>query len=137
MSLGGNLSSGYTDQITENTIRCSVEAVAKTLKSDKCCDAYVPGHQPVAVYPSMLLASKTCPPPTPAEFAQYPKVAMPSSARTQMLSERNCAVLSDRSQRFSQYTRYTPPVPCQPLPQSANMAGISQPSTRLCNTTII
>jgi hypothetical protein len=137
MSLGGNLSSGYTDKITENTIRCSVEAVAKTLKSDKCCDAYVPGHQPVAVYPSMLLASKTCPPPTPAEFALYPKVAVPSSVRTEMLSERTCAALPGPTQRFSQYTRYTPPVPCQPLPQSANMAGISQPSTRLCNTTII
>jgi hypothetical protein len=137
MSLGGNLSSGYTDQITENTIRCSVEAVAKKNKSDKCCEGYVPGRQPVAVYPSMLLASKVCPPPTAAEFALYPKVAIPSSARTQFLADRACASLPGPSQRFSQYTRYTPPVPCQPLPQSANMAGISQPSTRGCNITII
>jgi hypothetical protein len=37
------------------------------------------------------------------------------------------------NQRFSRYDRYTPPVPCPPLPASVNMVGISQPSTRLCN----
>lgn len=133
MSLGGNLSSGYTDKLNEDIVRCAREALAKEAKSDKYCNTIVPGPQPVAVYPSVLLASKVCPPPTPAEFAKYPKVAIPSSVRTQFLVDKSCSVSADLKQRFSQYTRYSPPVPCQPLPQSANMAGISQPSTRACN----
>jgi hypothetical protein len=35
--------------------------------------------------------------------------------------------------RFTKYIRFIPAVPCQALPQSANMAGISLPSTRGCN----
>jgi hypothetical protein len=35
--------------------------------------------------------------------------------------------------RFAQYQRYQVPVPCAPLPQSANMAGKSLPSSRACN----
>ena len=137
MSLGGNLSSGHTDKINENTIRCVNAEIASEVESNRCCDVYVPGRQPVAVYPSMLLASKVCPQPLPEDFVDYPKVAIPSSVRTQRLADRTCAALPDPTQRFSQYTRYTPPVPCQPLPQSANMAGISKPSTRGCNITII
>jgi hypothetical protein len=43
-----------------------------------------------------------------------------------------CATLPDPVQRFAQYIRRAPPVPCQALPQEANMAGISKPSTRNC-----
>jgi hypothetical protein len=130
MSLGGNLSSGRTDNLNDAIIRCAAPPVST---SSNCCNKTASGPKPVAVYPSMLLESQTCPPPTPAEFALYPKVAIPCSARTESLMNRNCATLPIPSSRFSQFTRYRIPVPCQPLPPSANMAGISKPSTRLCN----
>jgi hypothetical protein len=63
----------------------------------------------------------------------YPKVAQPSSARTEFLQKRACAGVQYANRRFSQYIRFSPPVPCQALPPEANMAGISKPSTRGCN----
>ena len=130
MSLGGNLSSGNTDKLTERVLRAGL---MKASYSDKCVNCSVPGKSPVAVYPSMLLQSKlnSCPPITPAQFALYPKVAVPSSIRTQTLISPVCQI--DPISRFSQYERYRIPVPCQPLPQSANMAGISLPSKLECN----
>jgi hypothetical protein len=136
MSLGGNLSSGYTDQLNDNTIRCAIAKVAAESVSDNCCSTYVPGRQFSAVYSSIRLASKVCPPPTVADFARFPKVATPSSARTQFILDRATASLPDFKQRFTQYTRYNPPTPCSPLPPTANMAGKSIPSSRPCNLTI-
>jgi hypothetical protein len=130
MSLGGNLSSGYTDNLTERVMRAGLMQASY---SDKCSNCSIPGKTPVAVYPSMLLHSRinSCPPITPAQFALYPKVAVPSSIRTQLLVSPIYPV--DPISRFSQYERYRIPVPCQPLPQSANMAGISLPSKLECN----
>ena len=132
MSLGGNLSSGYTSQLIDQVNRCSDPPLSR---SDNCCTKTVPGPQPVAVLSSTLLAKRAvCPKPSPAQFALFPKVAIPSSARTQAIqgSLEGCRLVS-ATQRFARYNRYDPPVPCQPLPASANMAGISQPSTRACN----
>jgi hypothetical protein len=126
MSLGGNFSSGYTNKLQENNTYCAVPVV--TLESCNPCKTKLPGPQPVAQYSSMALIGKLCPPPTPEEFAMYPKVAVASSVRTQsLMNQTKC----DPSQRFSHFKRYTPPAPCPPLPPS--MAGISQPSTRRCN----
>jgi hypothetical protein len=80
----------------------------------------------------MLLLSKKCPPPSAADFALYPKVAQPCSVRTEALSSPSCNTLPDPSKRFTKYVRYTPAIPCQALPQSANMAGISKPSIKRC-----
>lgn len=129
MSLGGNLSSGHTDTIIENSIRCSIPKA----HTDNCCPTNIQ-KQPTARYPSMVLSTKPCPPPTPAEFAKFPKVAVPSSIRTQALvNNSNCPKQFDPDTRFSQYKRYQVPVPCPQLPASANMAGKSLPSSRLCN----
>jgi len=128
MSLGGNLSSGYTDSLIDKCIT----KPAFIAQSDKCCRINISGNPPVARYPSMVLASKVCPPPSPADFALYPKVAVQSSVRTQALGT-SCASLPSPVQRFSQYQRFQVPVPCAPLPQSANMAGISKPSSLQCN----
>lgn len=131
MSLGGNLSSGYTAILNEKTIQSGISKVVSIANSDPC--SRCPGtilQQPVAAYSSMLLASKVCPQPSSSDFALYPKVAVPSSVRTQMLTSPTC---QNNVNRFSQYTRYQVPVPCQPLPQSASMAGISKPTTLNCN----
>ena len=124
MSLGANFSSGYTDHLQEKKATCAAPVVA--LESCGPCKKDLSGPQPVAKYPSMVLLGKVCPPPTPEQFALYPKVAVASSVRTQAMIDK----VNDNSQRFSQYRRYIPPVPCTPLPPS--MAGISQPSSKRC-----
>jgi len=134
MSLGGNLSSGYTDSLNDSVIQASINTLQYAKQSDQCCKAS--GYQGIAVLPSMLLASKVCTPPTPTDFALYPKVAIPSSARTELLASNICGYTPDPRKRFAKYNRYSPAVPCQALPQSSRMAGISKPSTRGCNTTI-
>jgi hypothetical protein len=132
MLLGGNLSSGQTSKIIENSIDCSIPKAQALARTDNCCSNIVQ-KQPVARYPSMVISTKSCPPPTPAEFAKYPKVAVPSSVRTRSLTNgSNCPPLNPVA-RFAQYQRYQVPVPCPPLPASANMAGISLPSSRECN----
>jgi hypothetical protein len=131
MSLGGNLSSGHTSILISDTIYCGIPKLQKKAYTDDCCN--LPIQQPVARYPSMVLSTKTCPPPSPAEFAKYPKVAVPSSVRTQAIaSGSRCPPLNPVT-RFAQYQRYQVPVPCPPLPASANMAGKSLPSSRECN----
>ena len=136
MNYMANIASGNTDKKEADIKYCFTEMRAAKLKgAPAICDNVPPGPLTVQT-PSMLLAAKAsnCTPPTPAQFALYPKVAIPSSVRTQALVSKyaNCPT-PQSAQRFAQYTRFTPPVPCQPLPQSANTAGISKPSTRLCN----
>ena len=134
MSLGGNLSSGYTDTLIDKSQQCSIVKAQASSYSTTCSPITLPATQPVARYPSMVLFKKECPPPSPADFAKYPKVAVPSSIRTAALANGSrCSSILDPSKRFSQFQRYQVPVPCAPLPASANMAGISKPSSRACN----
>jgi hypothetical protein len=133
MSLGANLSSGHTNKLTAGAICCRP---LPRPTNDTCgTQCIVSGQkQPVAAYPSMVLSSNKCPQPTPAEIALYPKASSPSSVRTESLANPPCNITNlEPSSRFSKYNRYQPAVPCQPLPQSANMAGISKPSIRQCN----
>ena len=130
MSLGGNLSSGYTDKLTAAAIRCG--PLPRPTNNTCGTQCLVSGQkQPVAAYPSMVLLSNTNLNFTPSDFVSYPKVAVPSSVRTESLA--NPRSTSNVNDRFSQYNRYQPAVPCQALPQKANMAGISQPSSKQCN----
>ena len=126
------MSSGYTNRLAEKTI---YEGLPQDSVSDKCCSgSQHSGPTTFTQLPSLLLASRSCPPPTPASFALYPKVAVPCSVRTQALN--TCTINAGplaSSQRFSKYQRFRQPVPCPPLPASARMAGISKPSTRACN----
>ena len=127
MSLGANLSSGYTNTLTDKTIRGG--PIGKV--SDACgqCNSGTGLNvQPVASYSSMILLKQTCKRPTPAELALYPNVAVPSSVKTQ-----SRLPVCNSMDRFSQYRRYQPSPPCLPLSPTANMAGISMPSTRQCN----
>jgi len=130
MLLGGNFSSGQTSIIIDKSTQCSVPKAQQIAHTDKCCST---SKSPSARYPSMVLSTKKCPPPTPAEFAKYPKVAVPSSVRTEALvSGSRCPPINPVT-RFAQYNRYQVPVPCPPLPDSSRMAGISLPSSRACN----
>ena len=126
-----DMSSGYADKINLMALRCGY---TKGPLPNGACSKTPPGPLTVQL-PSMLLLSKKCPPPTAAQFALYPKVAQPCSVITDALATPNaaCASLPLPNQRFSKYNRYQPAVPCAPLPQSANTAGISLPSTRGCN----
>ena len=126
MSFGGNFSSGQTAKLQE-CVQTHSTPVAQAANCEACVSPSS-GYAASAVYSSRLLASKVCPPISPEDFALYPKVAVPSSMRTlNLILQKKC----DPSQRFAQYQRYTPPVPCQALPQV--QAGISLPSTRPCN----
>jgi hypothetical protein len=130
MLLGGNFSSGQTSILIENSNQCSIPKAQALSQTDKCCSN---SKTSVARYPSMVLLTKACQPPTPAEFAKYPKVAVPSSVRTASLANGSKCPPVNPVTRFAQYQRYQVPVPCPPLPASANMAGISLPSSRACN----
>jgi len=132
MSLGGDFSSNRTDKLTDQANQCGIPKLQGMAYSNTCCSS--PGYQPTARYPSMVIQNYKCPPPTPAEFALFPKVAVPSSVRTRALVDgKNCSSLPDPNQRFAKYNRYTPPIPCPPLIQIAASAGISKPSVRECN----
>ena len=125
MSFNANMSSGNTDKLNQQSVCC-----AKVITSSNPCCSKTPTGPLTVQLPSMLLLSRKCPKPTPEQFAKYPKVAGPSSILTESkVAPTNCV---NPTNRFSQYQRYQAPIPCQPLPQSANMAGISQPSTRQC-----
>ena len=130
MSLGANFSSGHIQSLIDKESCC--KPLPRIIEScGKCSQIDLSGSTlrvPVAAYPSMVLLGKVCPSPTPADFALYPKVAVPSSVRTQGLMNKTAC---DPMQRFAQFKRWQVPTPCPPLPPS--MAGISQPSTRGCN----
>ena len=129
-----NMASGNSDKINADAIRCSLPAVTKTASSDKCCVNNVPRGTSNVQLSSLYSESKVCPPPTPEQFALYPKVAVPSSLRTsQKLSNYQNCTTTTADQRFAKFTRWQVPAPCQPLPQIAQSAGISKPSTRACN----
>ena len=133
MSLGGDFSSNQTDKLTDQAIQCSIPKAQNVAYSSSCC-SNTSGYQGSARYPSMVIKSKKCPRPTPAEFALFPKVAVPSSVRTQALIDgKLCAALPDSTQRFAKFIRFQIPAPCPPLTPLAASAGISKPSTRECN----
>ena len=132
MSLGGNLSSGYTNNLNDKTIYCGITKSISIAYSNPCCNSGSDIKNVVASQPSMVILGNTCPPPTPAEFALYPKVAVPSSVRLQQVTS-SCRSLTNPENRFAKYQRYQVPVPCPPLDQSANMAGKSLPSSLQCN----
>jgi len=132
MSQGGNLSSGYTSQLIDKTLYNGITKSASIAYSDVCCNNSGSGKNTAASQSSMVILSNPCPPPTPAEFALYPKVAVPCSIRLQQVTS-SCFLPLDPNTRFSKYQRYQVPVPCPPLNQSANMAGKSLPSSLECN----
>jgi len=129
MSLGGNLSSGYTNQLQRQTVYNGITKTVSIAYSDSCCNN--PGGM-TASQPSMVILANPCPEVTPADFALYPKVAIPCSVRLQQLTS-SCLPSIDPQIRFSKYQRYKVPVPCIPLNPSANMAGKSLPSSLECN----
>jgi hypothetical protein len=130
MSFGANFASTPIDTMAQTVINCNMARNLGRYHQPKCCSTYS-GPQPVASYPSVIL-KPNCNNPTPAEFALYPKVAIPSSVRTMVI--KSCYDSTPiPTNRFAMYNRYTVPVPCAPLPASANMAGISKPSVRECN----
>ena len=150
MSLGANFSSGHTNHVNQEASKPCACANASsgpvatlgpgaTLGpvASACCTSGKTLVSPAAVYSSMHTISQllSCPAPTPEQFASYPKVAVPSSVRTEAVRDRSyaCAIEADPSQRFSKYRRYQPAPPCLPLPHTAAMAGISKPSVRACN----
>jgi len=156
MSLGANFSSGHTNYVNQEASKpcacanASVGPVASLRPvaslqpvvplrpgASACCTSGKTQVSPAAVYSSIHTISQllSCPAPTPEQLASYPKVAVPSSVRTEAVRDRSyaCAIEADPSQRFSKYRRYQPATPCLPLPQTAAMAGISKPSVRACN----
>ena len=131
MSLGGNLSSGYTNQLTDKAIYSGITKSASIAYSDKCCNN--PGASyTTASQPSMVILANECIGVTPAEFALFPKVAIPCSVRLQQLTS-SCPPSIDPERRFAKYQRYRVPPVCPPLHPSANMAGKSLPSSLECN----
>jgi len=132
MSLGANLPSGQIQKVIDQSSICNVpvfKAPACSQCGNKAIDSSGNTVVPIATTQSMLLASKKCQPPTPEEFAKYPKVAVPSSVRTQTLMD--CVKSTNLNNRFAYLGIRPTVVPCPPVPPT--MAGISQPSSRACN----
>lgn len=128
--LHGDFASSVTAKAAKETFQA-----APITAGNVCCISPTPPGPLTVQTPSQLLAAQmaACPLPTPAEFALYPKVAVPESVRIGNLANGGtCATLPAPEQRFAMFNRYNPPIPCQALPQEANMAGISKPSTRGC-----
>ena len=121
MSLGANLSSGYTQKVLLETLQCS-SSQARTKNIESFCLISTSGQ---AVNSSIRLLQKVnaCSPPTSAEFAKYQKVAVASSVLTQSRSNKDGC-----SERFSQYRRYEPPLPCIVSPDKPT----SLPSVKQC-----
>jgi hypothetical protein len=125
MSLGGNLSSGYTNSLIDKSSRyASIKLLSKTC-SDTCNNSGNSIQQPIARYPSMVLQSKKCTtlpaniqPPT----ASVPS-SVPSSVRTQAvasfgtLSSPPVAIMPLPQDRFAKYNRFKAPVECPPVIQ--------------------
>lgn len=134
MNYMANMASGNSDKVNADAIRCSLPAVTRTAASDKCCVNNIPRETSNVQLSSLYSESKVCPGPTPEQFALYPKVAIPSSMRTleKLSNYQNCTTTT-ADQRFAMFKRWQPPAPCPPLPQIAQSAGISKPSTRACN----
>jgi hypothetical protein len=132
MSLGGNLSSGYTNNLIDKTLECGITKSVSIAYSNHCCNSGSDINKVVASQPSMVIIGNPCREVTPAEFALYPKVAIPSSVRLQQVTS-SCPPSINPENRFAKYQRYQVPVPCLPLSQSANMAGKSLPSSNECN----
>jgi len=131
MSLGGNLSSGYTSQLIDKVIYNGITKSVSIAYSNPCCTN--PGATyATASQPSMVILANNCVGVTPAEFALFPKVAIPSSVRLQQLTS-SCLPSTEPEKRFAKYQRYQVPPVCPPLQQSANMAGKSLPSSLECN----
>jgi hypothetical protein len=123
------MSSGYAEMLNRET---QYNFKPDTSITQPVCSNTPPGPLTVQL-PSLLLKSRNCPPPTPAQFALYPKVAVPSSVLTQARATgSSCPKVLAPDKRFAHYKRYEAPVPCQALPQSANMAGKSLPSSKNC-----
>ena len=125
--LGGNMSSGHITGLCT-----TINPTGKFYESSKCVGGSIPPVKTVPT-PAMVLMASQCPPPTAAQFAKFPKVAVPCSVKTELLRDFACPVVLTPRSRFQRYVRYQPPVPCPPLPETARMVGISQPSTRVCN----
>jgi|LauGreDrversion4_2_1035121.scaffolds.fasta_scaffold127248_4 hypothetical protein len=125
VKLGAQMSSGHITGL------CNTESFHRKYENHTCIPCGITPMKTVQL-PSLLLASKVCKPPTPEEFAKFPKVAVPCSVRTEALKEPSCPILPTPRRRFQKYVRYTPPVPCIPLPQTVNMVGKSLGSTRAC-----
>ena len=124
-NLGANFSSWYTTKVNRAVIKASVTKDINMPCQYKC-PTNISGSTQTTTCQSQNL--------TPAEYAKFPKVAIPSSVLTESRRVTSvCANGTIPDQRFSHYRRYEPPTPCLPLPQTANMAGISKPSTRQCN----
>ena len=122
MSLGANFSSGYTNQRIADTLRCSDKPV-----SNQACPSVMRNPS------GQILASKKCAAVTPAEFAKYPKVAVASSIRTQKVID-TCTKTPIDSQRFSQYVRYQPPIPCPVTRQPTSLPSVNQCSIYFIQT---
>ena len=126
VKMGANMSSGHITGL------CTTPTLYQFNEPSQCVTTLVPPIKTVPT-PAMILMASQCPPPTAAQFAKFPKVAVPCSVRTEALRDFTCPVIVTPRSRFQKYVRYQPPVPCPPLPEIARMAGISQPSTRVCN----
>ena len=119
MSMGANLSSGYTSKVNQKAQGPACHPLVRQGASACCIDSSGQSRSqiyPSAVYPSMLgvLQAQSCPAPTPEQLALYPKVAVPSSVLTESRKDRTYAwaIALESTHKFSQDTAYEPQHPC-------------------------
>ena len=116
------LSSGYTDQLTKQAIRCDQKRLLANLQ---CCNTPTPG--PGAVFASIkeIEAARGCGPNQRVQALTFPKTAVPESVRVQQLQRDAELCANDPLNpitRFSQYSRVFPSVVCTPTPMPTRPA---------------
>ena len=114
------LSSGYTDMLTRNAIRCNTQQVLARLQNVKgnTCPSNSINKKTGGVNSSVLESNLQggCI-LTAQEKLQYPRAGVQASIVTQRLQQNlfNCSVNPmDPSTRFNTYNRFVPQAPCPP-----------------------
>lgn len=118
MNPGATLSSGYTDQLARDAVRCDQARILARLRNGAgaCCKPTQSNKS--AMYASVLTQDKaTACQPTAEEQLRFPKVGVPESVRIQQLQQATL-VCSDNQfnpeTRYSIYRRFVPQAPCPP-----------------------
>jgi len=114
------LSSGYTDMLTRNALRCNTQQVLARLQNVKgnTCPSNSTNKAAGGVNASVLElnAQQGCL-LTPQEQQQLPRAGVQASIVTQRLQQNilTCSVNPmDPSTRFNMYNRFVPQAPCPP-----------------------
>lgn len=115
------LSSGHTEQLARNAVRCDQARVLARLQGYNVCCSTPPRTNKAALYASVLEqdAATSCQPSPDFQAKFFPKVGVPESIRIQRVQTATieCAYNPYNPEtRFAQYQNLRVGAPCAPSP---------------------